>query len=158
MKILENEKVQIIISIALIGLIIYLLYRFEFFTTKEDKTAEALGDKGGALDTSAMVTTQTVKDLKKKYGSTKLNLSTNKYPDYAKRIWDAKGVFYDDPENVNSVFRELKNRADVKVFASYFKVYYKNTGKVDLFEYLKTFLNSDELTDISKIINVKPAV
>lgn len=58
------------------------------------------------------------------------------------KLLNAKGVLSDDVQAVESVFKNLNTKCDVSKIADHF---YNAHGKADLFAYLKSFLNNDEL-------------
>ena len=153
-----NDLPKIIFAIALTILLLTLLWKFDVFKSQASKDAEKLGESGGALDTASSVTKDVAKDIKKKYGSIKPKLSTNKWNSWASRIWNAKGTFNDDEDVIYSVFREGQNQYDIKAFTIFFKLYFENKKHLDLYEYLSTFMNEDELQRIYKIIEQKPKV
>jgi len=58
------------------------------------------------------------------------------------KLFNAKGLLNDDEQAVESVFKNINSRCDVSKIADHF---YNAHGKTDLFTYLKSFLNNDEL-------------
>ena len=78
--------------------------------------------------------------------STMLRLSTE--------IYNAHGITNDDEDAIYNAFRQLKSQYDAQMFAGFFKQRYKK----DLFSWLDSFLDSEELAKINQIIkDKKPA-
>jgi hypothetical protein len=71
---------------------------------------------------------------------------------FVKRLYDSKGFFNDDEDNVYSIFRSAQSKLQVSCFAYYFN---QIKGR-NLIEYLSSFLNSSEIARISEIIDKKP--
>ena len=71
---------------------------------------------------------------------------------YAKVIYDSHGFFNDDEDKVRGVFRQLRTKSQVSYLADKFYQIY-NKG---LFDYLKTFLGSSDLSAISDIVRNLP--
>ena len=66
--------------------------------------------------------------------------------DWAKRIWDAKAdnwFSWDDPGEVRQVFSEMKDAVEVAALARTF--YADPNIRRDLWQYLNTFLDEDEI-------------
>jgi hypothetical protein len=71
---------------------------------------------------------------------------------FVKRLYDSKGFFNDDEDNVYQIFRSAQSKLQVSCFAYYFN---QIKGR-NLVEYLSSFLNSDEIARIGEIIEKKP--
>jgi hypothetical protein len=71
---------------------------------------------------------------------------------YANDIYDAKGYFNDDEDQVFSVFRAMKTQSQVAALGKRFNQVYSK----DLYSYLKGFLNDDEMLTIKKLLDAKP--
>jgi hypothetical protein len=71
---------------------------------------------------------------------------------FVKRLYDSKGFFNDDEDNVYSIFRSAQSKLQVSCFAYYFN---QIKGR-NLIEYLSSFLNSSEIARINEIIDKKP--
>jgi hypothetical protein len=71
---------------------------------------------------------------------------------FVQRLYNSKGFFNDDEDNVYSIFRSAQSKLQVSCFAYYFN----QIKKRNLIEYLSSFLNSDEIARIGEIIEKKP--
>ena len=78
----------------------------------------------------------------------------NTYLNYAKDISRSKNVWYlpDTEEKVYGVFRLLKSQIQI----SYLVYRFYELYKIDLLEYLKTFMNTEQLAQVQSIIKNKP--
>lgn len=72
--------------------------------------------------------------------------------DLAKRIDDSKGLFNDDEDTLYDVFRSISTQWQLSFLAAIFSAYYKK----DLFLYLKSFLNANELNSLLSMIKNYP--
>lgn len=71
---------------------------------------------------------------------------------FVQRLWNSKGVFNDNEDEVYQIFRSAQSKLQVSCFAYYFN---QIKGR-NLIEFLSSFLNSDEIARIAEIINKKP--
>jgi hypothetical protein len=71
---------------------------------------------------------------------------------YANDIYDSKGVFNDDEDQVFSVFRAMKTQSQVAALAKRFNQVYSK----DLYTFIKGFLNDEEMLTIKKLLDAKP--
>jgi hypothetical protein len=78
----------------------------------------------------------------------------NTYLNYAKDISKSKQVWYlpDTEEKVYGVFRLLKSQMQI----SYLVYRFYELYKIDLLEYLKTFMDTEQLAQVQTIIKNKP--
>jgi hypothetical protein len=78
----------------------------------------------------------------------------NTYLNYAKDISKSKQVWYlpDTEEKVYGVFRLLKSQMQI----SYLTYRFYELYKIDLLNYLKTFMNTEQLAQVQTIIKNKP--
>lgn len=68
---------------------------------------------------------------------------------WCKQVYDAKGLFNDDEAAIYGAFAALKYKTQVSWMAyNFYQIY-----KVDLYGYLKNFLNTSELANIAGIIS-----
>jgi hypothetical protein len=99
-----------------------------------------------------------VKAYNKKYGAGKFNANFQlKFPpvaflDLVHSIYNSKGTFNDNEEATFGVFRQIQTQYQLSLLSSLFYVYYKK----DLLEYLKGFLNADEMLIITNIVKNYP--
>lgn len=101
------------------------------------------------LPKSLTLVTDTISNMSKVL---KLNGLEQTYAVLCLKLYDSKGLFYDNPDKVNSVFQLLNSKAQI----SYLSFVFNKLFDKDLLSYLKQFLNSDELAKISNIIKNKP--
>jgi hypothetical protein len=71
---------------------------------------------------------------------------------FAKVIYDSHGFWNDDEDKVRGVFRQMRTKSQVSFLADKFYQIY-NKG---LYDYLKTFLGSSDLSAISDIVERLP--
>lgn len=71
-----------------------------------------------------------------------------------KNVYDSKGIVKDDMPKLYSAFQTCKNLLQVSLLSKYFYIRYKK----DLFEYIKSFTNTEEQSKILNIIKNKPLV
>lgn len=131
--------------------------------TEEDKKADALGDSNAlaAADvTNPIITKATitlpsgkVKTFKDMTAAERAALTPNskKFSEWINELWDASGTFNDNEDDVYDVFRKLYSQYETSIFAATFKVL---KGK-DLYTYLKSFMNNDELAQVYDITSKK---
>ena len=72
----------------------------------------------------------------------------------AKQIYDSKGFFNDNEEQLYDAFQKTKNQAQISYVSGIFQRDYKR----DLFSFLQKFLAPDELSKVYQIIKGKPIV
>jgi hypothetical protein len=95
---------------------------------------------------------------KKKYPNKIFNVgqqykfSTSEYLDMAQRIYDAKGFFKDNENSVFDIFRNLQTQYQVSLLANSLSI----LKKKDLLEYLKTFMDDENLREVLDIIKNYP--
>ncbi len=88
-----------------------------------------------------------VNDVKKwLQGKPIVRLSQLQATKFAKQIKEAKRSFNDDEEAVAQVFKRLQDKTQVADLSRVFYVQYKK----DLYQYLRSFLSSSEMTDLVK--------
>lgn len=122
-------------------------------TTDEINDQKSVNTYGGNTSTPNSKnpwSRQYVKDLiaTKKSNQTVLLLTVNTMNNYAKRIYDGKGIFNDDEDQVFSVFRAISTKSQLSQFAGHFSDFYKK----DLWNYLNSFLNTQELSIITNMV------
>ena len=71
---------------------------------------------------------------------------------FTETIYEAYGWFNDDEAAIYGIFEQMKTKSQVSWLAMKFQEYYNKS----LLEYLKSFLNSEELATIATIINKLP--
>ena len=126
-------------------LIIYMIY----------KLFRGIGEKLNIVDDEQDISaSQLVEDRENifspNYWKKKKNakiLTTNSARALASNIYNAAGYFNDNEEAVYGVFRQLTYKTQLS-WLSY--IFYKQYGE-DLLQYLKSFMNSDELATVKQI-------
>ncbi len=151
-------------KLLLLGAFAFMLYKLlnKFFgESEEEKNASKLSESNALNDTltpDSIITKAVKKKLGKSNPSSsdigKLIPNKANMPKWITTLWGAKGTFSDDEEKVYGVFRQMTSQFEVNFFAKLFQA----TKSTDLFAYLKTFMNSEELSDLYKIINGKKVV
>ncbi len=91
----------------------------------------------------------------------KLGLTSNKsyewinaYLFLAYNIYNAKGIFKDNPDSVNSIFQKLNSRAKI----SYLSEVFTKAYGIDLQTYLASFLDTTEMTKLANYLKNKKIV
>ena len=144
---MKEENRLLAYGIALI-IILFIVYKFlqkiHLIPTEEDKKAEQLGY-------SNFWKPFFWKDAASKGKKPKI-LTKNSAKNLSQKIWDAKGLFNDDEESLYGVFRQIKTQSQISYLSD---VFFQETGK-DLYEFLNSFLNSDELSKLSDRLNQLP--
>lgn len=72
----------------------------------------------------------------------------------AKQIWDSKGFFNDNEEQLFDAFQKARNQAQISYISGVFQRDYKR----DLFSFLQGFLDQAELSKVYQIIKGKPII
>lgn len=98
-----------------------------------------------------------IEAYKKKYGNTKgfevtKQLKGLDFAALAKKIYDSKGTFKDDKPKLYSVFNTMQTQYQLSYLAGVFSAAYKK----DLYQYLKTFLDDDEILPVLNIVKNYP--
>jgi len=158
----QMEYLKTFLLIAVIFVILVLLKKFgllKFGDSKEEKDVKALNDipnfkpeyekvlyKAAAqkLGVSKPTATQMAKFIP----------TTTELKTWVNNLWDAKGNINDDEAKTYGVFRSMNSQVDVWAFAKIFQVM-KNK---DLFGYLESYLNPEEISMVYQIIKSKPLV
>ena len=78
----------------------------------------------------------------------------NAYLFLAYNIYNAKGIFKDNPDSVNSIFQKLNSRAKV----SYLSEIFTRAYGIDLQTYLASFLDTTEMTKLANYLKNKKIV
>ena len=78
----------------------------------------------------------------------------NAYLFLAYNIYNAKGIFKDNPESVNSIFQKLNSRAKI----SYLSEIFTKAFGIDLQTYLASFLDTTEMTKLANYLKNKKMV
>lgn len=82
---------------------------------------------------------------------TKIGVSITQVQNFAASLYDSKGTFDDDEDNVYSIYRMMKNITVCSIVSFIFNNLYNR----DLYTYLSDFLNVKELTRVLEIVNEK---
>lgn len=160
------------IQLAVVLLVLYLLYRFMGGIKNIFSTV------GGTLGTSAteqeVAVNTTYKDVEfldpvkgfkvladNGYGGakvnqyfSKINFDSRQADNVAQMIYDAKGYFNDDENQVYMAFQRIPTRTAVSLVSHRFKSLY---GK-DLQAFLHSFMNATEFSTVLQIISKKPVM
>lgn len=75
----------------------------------------------------------------------------NKFGQYVLTLMAADGAFNDDETAVYNVFKSMYSQYEISTFATTFK----QVKGMDLYLYLKSFLDTDEMSEIYKIVSAK---
>lgn len=154
MELQGNQKN--IISWIVVGGFIFAVYKlltvFGVFKTSDEKGAEQLDtDLGGKGDTFA----EDIKKLAKKPGVFKRSVSDGKtIARMITTLREAPKVWWlpDEEIKVYAVFRQLKSKVDMGLLSFIFK----KSVKIDLFDYLEQFMDSEELAKVNGIVQKLP--
>jgi hypothetical protein len=154
MEISGNQK-NIISWVVVVGFLIAvykLLTIFGVFKTADEKAAEKLGtDLGGKGDTfveDAKKTAKTPAVLKRSVSDSKTIAKMITTLKEAPKVW----WLPDEEIKVYAVFRQLKSKTDMGLLSATFKV----IQKIDLFDYLEQFMDSEQLAKVNGIVQKLP--
>ena len=152
---------KLILLIAAVFLIYKLLDKFGLMGLSDaEKNAQKLSEGealNDALDKNSKlgkaILKSTGKSLKTLNASDVKAITPNRpnMNNYVNQIWDAKGTFKDNEDMVYNVFRNLYSQFEINFFSKYFSV----TKKRDLYGFLATFMNTNELSTLQNIIKSK---
>ena len=168
-----NQNINLAFKLAMAGMGFIALKKVGemvgIFQTKEEQQQEQATEDAGASATTTYANNPyvafnpnyaiaIVKAYNKKYypkvfnGTYNMVFSQLQYVQMINDLWAGKDAFNDDEEKVYGIFRRLTTQWQLSLFASLF-YYFK---KRDLLEWLKTFLNPDEMSVIFNIIKNYP--
>ena len=90
---------------------------------------------------------------KKFDGNYQMKVSPLQYKTYADQLYNAYGgVFNDNEDSVYDIFRTITTQWQLSLLAGFFHTFYQK----DLLEYLKGFLDANELNTLLQIISNYP--
>ena len=162
-----KTAIQIALGAAALLAIYKLMQKFGLIQTaseskEEQATTQASGSSTEVDFNNPMLSFnpnyfQTIiKDIKNKNNKAVVVLDiqrgTLNYYDLSNQVYDAKGFFHDDNEKLYSVFRNIQTQFQLSNVAFYFNLKYKK----DMLEYIKSFLNSDEIERVFDIVKNYP--
>lgn len=169
---MKNFNPVQIIQLAIVLIVLYLLYRFmggikNIFSTVGGSLGTAATEQEIAIQTSYkdIEFLDPVKGFKvladNGYGGakvnqyfSKINFDSRQADNIAKMIYDAKGTFNDDENQVYMAFQSIPTRVAVSLVAHRFKSLY---GK-ELQAFLNSFMNATEFNTVLRIISKKPVM
>lgn len=158
----QFEYLKTFLLIAIILVILSLLKRFgllKFGDSKEEKDVKALNEiKNFQPEYERVLYSAMAKKLGVSKPTTKqvqtFIPTTNQLKTWTNNLWDAKQFFNDDESKSYGVFRSMDSQLDVWAFAKFFQAI-KNK---DLFGYLQSYLDDEEISMIYNIIQQKPLI
>lgn len=158
-KALDSKAGMIVASAGVFLVSGVVIYTFIQFNKAKNETLEALGLKDDEYDkfvkdneakTTSYFTPNyykgILKTLKSNERLTIINLPTGQT--MSKTILDAKGYVYDTPESVHGTLRKCQSKLDVSRLS---EIFY-DTYKKDLYGYLQTFLDAEEMATVIAIV------
>ena len=87
------------------------------------------------------------------YNSIQLGMESKEYIELMEKIWSAKGgLLNDDEEKAISVFRRIETQYQLSFLSLLFSQYHKK----DLLEFLKGFLDENEMEKINNLVRNYP--
>ena len=143
---------------------------FGLLQTKEEQFLDTASEKASGDSTIATDTNNPfiafngnyayalVKAFYKKYpkgkwmNNAQLGMSKTDYLNLAKGLYNASGVFNDDEDSVYGVFRKVQTQYQLSILSGIFYFFYKK----DLLEYLKGFMNADEMDKLLQMVKNYP--
>jgi hypothetical protein len=159
--------VEIALAIAGIIAIKKVMEMFGLIKTAEEKRVDkATADANQSADTgnnpmlsfNGNYAVTLIKDFIKRnprekwFNNWQLQFSNADYVDMAKNIKDSYGYFNDDEEKLYSVFRRINTQYQLAILSSLFYALYKK----DMLEYMKSFMNANEMQPIIDIVSNYP--
>lgn len=158
----QFEYFKTFLLIAIIFVILVLLKKFgllKFGDSKEEQDVKALNEIKNFQPAYEKVLYEA---MKKKLGTSKPTtaeiqtfIPTNsQLKTWTDNLWNAKQFFNDDESKSYGVFRSMDSQLDVWAFAKIFQA----TKNKDLFGFLESYLDAEEISMIYNIIQQKPLV
>jgi hypothetical protein len=158
----QFEYFKTFLLIAIIFVILVLLKKFgllKFGDSKEEKDVKALNEIKNFQPAYEKVLYEA---MKKKLGTSKPTTAqiqsfiptTNQLKTWTDNLWNAKQFFNDDESKSYGVFRSMDSQLDVWAFAKIFQA----TKNKDLFGFLESYLDAEEISMIYNIIQQKPLI
>jgi hypothetical protein len=152
---LQGNQKNIISWVIVVGFLIAvykLLTVFGVFKTADEKSAEQLGEdlggKGDKFVQDAVKAAKTPTVLKRSVSDSKTIAKMITTLKEAPKVW----WLPDEEIKVYAVFRQLKSKADMGLLSATFKV----IQKIDLFDYLEQFMDSEQLAKVNGIVQKLP--
>lgn len=136
---------EIVLILAIVGSLSYFIWKF-FDKRQDKKDTEGAGDL--AKDTVAGKDSEFLskdKAIKDKQIEAAKKMDVIKIGDL---IYSAKSFYNDDEQAVYSAFALIPNKFALQLFLDYWKGVYKS----DLFTFLRSFLDDEELNKINNIV------
>jgi hypothetical protein len=158
----QFEYFKTFLLIAIIFVILVLLKKFgllKFGDSKEEQDVKALNEIKNFQPAYEKVLYEA---MKKKLGTSKPTTAqiqtfvptNSQLKIWTDNLWDAKQFFNDDESKSYGVFRSMDSQLDVWGFAKIFQA----TKNKDLFGFLESYLNAEEISMIYNIIQQKPLI
>lgn len=168
-----NDNINLAFKLAMAGMGFIALKKlgetFGIFNTKEENLVEEGTEGAGASATQTYTNNPyiafnpnyaplIVKAYNKKYypkifnGTYNMVFSQGQYINLVNQLWAGKDLFNDDEEKIYGVFRQITTQWQLSLLSSLF-FYFK---KKDLLEWLKGFLDANEMAVIFNIIKNYP--
>lgn len=150
------KDISITEIILLLALLVGLGFLIKHFISAYQDAQNLKGEKKLAGDTHLTKDglSVTVKEVPKKdLQAVKKQLDNFDPKPIADMIYNAAGVFNDDEDAVYSAFSMLKSKAELSLLADYFQRLYKKS----LFEYIQSFLNAEELSNVNDVVSKLPS-
>jgi hypothetical protein len=158
----QFEYLKTFLLLAVIFVILVLLKKFgllKFGDSKEEKDVKALNEIKNFQPEYERVLYEA---MKKKLGVSKPTTAqiqqfiptTNQLKTWTNNLWDAKQFFNDDESKSYGVFRSMDSQLDVWGFAKFFQ----SIKNKDLFGYLESYLDAEEISMIYNIIKQKTLI
>jgi len=156
----QMEYLKTFLLIAIIFVIVVLLKKFgllKFGDSKEEKDVKALNEIKNFQPEYEKVLYEAMKKKLRVSKPTSAQIkqfipTTNELKTWTNNLWDAKQFFDDDESKSYGVFRSMNSQIDVWAFAKFFQ----GSKNKDLFGYLESYLDADEISMIYNIIKQKP--
>ena len=134
--------------------IVPILEALNLKQTSEEKSQDESIDKGGASGKP-----QSKNPWSRQYinilnttapaGARILLLTVSGMKSLAKTIYDSKQWYGDDEAKLYGAFRSITSHSQLSQLSGFFYTEYKK----DLYEYVKSFLNTEELATVTDIVN-----
>ena len=146
------------------GIIYYTSKRKKEASANSNNPASSSNKKGGKNPAPATINTKQEgttdpfdpgywKDMAGSVGGKVQILKAASSNALSKQIYEAEGVVNDDEDSVYKVFSGLKSKVQVSYLAEQFQKIYKT----DLRDYLKGFLDEEEMEKVNRIVALLPA-
>jgi hypothetical protein len=145
----NKSTITYVVGIGIGGFVIYkLLQKFGIIASAQDVANQQLVDSFAGANSQLQVDTP----IQVTSNNSNILLDTITVKQLVEDLNNSKGFLNDDEQLVFSTFRKLKNKSQLNQLISEFN----NTQQKNLYDYLNSFLNTNEFATVLNIIKTIP--